>query len=127
MIDGLYPTALDCGISPFSFWDMSIDEITDLIESHKRCAQQKAKKELMFNQILSVQIRQEILPLLVEKIPEDYKAFQLWDLFPELFKEEKQLYEESKQEKEFISFKEKRRAYAARINQRAKKVKSDDS
>jgi len=106
---------------------MSVNEITDLIESHKRCAQQKVKQELMFNQILSVQIRQEILPLLVEKIPEDYKVLQLWDLFPELFKEEKQLYEESKQEKEFISFKEKRRAYAARINQRAKKVKSDDS
>ena len=127
MIQGLYPTALDCGISPFSFWDMSIDEITDLIESHRRSVQQKMKQELMFNQILSVQIRQEILPLLVEKVPEDYKALQLWDLFPELFKEEKRLYEEAKQEKEFISFKEKRRAYAARINQRAKKVKSDDS
>lgn len=95
---------------------MSIDEITDLIDSHNRCVKQKVKQELIFNQILSIQIRQEILPLLVEKIPEDYKILQLWDFFPELFKEEKQLYDETKQEKEFISFKEKRKAYAARIN-----------
>ena len=47
MIGDLYPHALDCGISPERFWELSIPDIIDTMESFRRQEERKAKHELM--------------------------------------------------------------------------------
>jgi len=112
--------ALDCGISPFLFWDLSISEVSDIVESYNRKKRQEMKQDLLFQQVLSIQIRQEIMPFLVEKIPDDYKPKQLWDFFPELFEEEKKAYQSHREVEDLESLKEKRRLYASRVNKKMK-------
>ena len=104
--------AIDCGISPSLFWDMSLDEVTDVMESYRRTDKFMMKRNLILNKLLAEQIMHEILPLLVEKVPDDYKKPELWDYYPELFKDEKEAYEKKLKDDEFEKFKEGRRRFA---------------
>ena len=97
------------------FWDSSIDEISDMMESYRRTYTNKMKEKILLNQTLAIQIRQEITPLLVEEIPEEYKHKYVWDLFPDLFKEEYEEYSKIQEENELEEFKEKRRAFARKV------------
>ena len=117
-INDLYPIALDCGISPFSFFEMSVQEVMDMINSYERVKRNEIKQQLVFNQVLSFQIKQEMVELLADssQLEDDYKK-QLWDFFPDLFAEDKKEYEKKKEEQDFEEFKKKRREYAQRINQ----------
>lgn len=97
---------------------MSIQEVKDMVDSYNRTYRRKMKEELLFNQILSIQIKQEILPLLVEKLPEGYKPMQLWDIFPNLFAEEKKVYEKQQELSELEEFKRKRYAFMVQHNEK---------
>ena len=125
LIQELYPIALDSGISSFSFWNMTYGEICDQIESYNRLYQQQLKQRIFEVQLQSVFIKQEILPLLVEKLPDDYHKIQVWDIYPDLFKEEKKSFEQEQEADEFEHFKEKRRRFAEQHNR--KRVKYNDS
>ena len=125
MIEGLYPHAIDCGISPSLFWSMAIDEINDVIESYQRNYVRTYKDKLAINQLLAKHIVDNFVPILVEKIPSDYKFTNFWELFPDWFEKEKEKYEEEKEREEFEKFKEKRRQYAAMLNK--KMNRGDDS
>lgn len=124
MIDELYPFALDCGISPSVFWDLSILEISDLIESHERVEIRKQKQSAVNNQILSDQIMRGINLIIngSEKTNADDQFKQLWDYYPDLFENEKKQYYTEKQESEFEVFKNRRKRFA---NQYNKKYKGD--
>lgn len=100
-------------------------EITDCIESYQRKYRRKLKERLIANQLLAQQIIDNFVPFLVEKVPDDYKKIQLWDVYPDLFQKEKDLYEAETDDREFESFKEKRRQFAARHN--IKMNRGDDS
>ena len=60
----------------------------------------------------------EILPFLVEKLPDDYVKPQLWDYYPDLFKHEKEIYENKLEEERFEEFKEGRRRYAEQLRKK---------
>ena len=47
MIDDLFPLALDCGISPERFWELSIPDTIDIMECSRRQEERKVKRELM--------------------------------------------------------------------------------
>lgn len=97
------------------FWELSIDEINDFIESYKRKYELDVKQTLIFNKIQAEQIMHELLPVLAEKLPDDYKKPQLWDYFPDLFAKEKEMYEKEQEEEKFEEFKEGRRRFAEQL------------
>ena len=90
MIDDLFPLALDCGISPERFWELSIPDIIDIMECSRRQEERKVKRELMNLHFLARDIGQftavaiqgsakvEIMELWEKKIQEkqlaEYKA-----------------------------------------------------
>lgn len=109
--------ALDCGISPFLFWEMSIKEIVDLIESKNRTELARKKEQAIFNQVLAIQISERVGCLLAEN-SEDVKLTKLWNFFPEMFESEKESYIQQKEIDEFERFKANRRAFASRHNRK---------
>ena len=109
--------ALDCDISPFSFWELSVGEVMDLIESKKRKNDRKIKQQATINTVLADQINTGTSIILSEKGSIEPK--QIWDYFPGLFAREKKIYEDKQSsEDELERFKENRRAFAMRHNSR---------
>ena len=79
------------GYEPFLFWELSLAEIYDLIESYRRKQdfeseklKQRLKVDAVFNATLARQIG-EYVALLFSK---DAKITSLEQLYPNLFKEE---------------------------------------
>lgn len=110
----LYSVALDCGVTPEQFEQYSLAEIEDLINSHVR--QEKKERKLAVDQIFV--LADAILSRFVSMIDEDSKPLLPWDMYPELFSEERQIYMDQRAEDEFEKFKEKRRRFAAEYNRK---------
>ncbi len=91
-------------------------EIIDLIES----AERQQRKQVKRNVIEECQLAQVIVANISNYMSQDAtkKIIMPWDLYPELFKEEKELYEQRVQEETFDDFKAKRKEYAAMMNAR---------
>lgn len=99
---------------PECFWNYSIVEIEDLIESYQRKnrMEQKLAIDKMFT--LADAIISRFLPILDQNI----KPTLPWDVYPKLFSEEKKEYEQAMEEEEFEKFKAGRRRFAAEHNQK---------
>ena len=62
---GLYPAFLDAGYGPEYFWELSLGEVSDLLESYARKKEHEQKKReaelkdqimLLFNQALQLSL-----------------------------------------------------------------------
>lgn len=113
MISGLYRTALDCGVSPCEFWEYSPGEVTDIIESFVRKEKNRTKEKLMYNYQLATYIKLFVGSLLSK----DIEVPELYDMYPEIFKDERKSIEKEKIEKELKLHKERMRQFAIRHNQ----------
>lgn len=118
----IYPNALDCGIDPLIFWDVSLAEIYDLIDSFNRKEILKQKQRAIDNSILADQIIRGIGMLFSEK-EDNVEIKQLWDYYQKLFEEEKEAAFKQKELNELEEFKEKRRRFAYNHN---KQIGADD-
>ena len=76
---------LDIGGEPLVFWDLTVLEIRDLIESYNRVRIQKQKDKIIESYRLSQMIANNV-SLLLSK---DAKPLEVWDYAPELFQEER--------------------------------------
>lgn len=114
----LYPEALDAGMSIPEFWDSSIDEIIDRINSHIREENRKRKQKIIDDFIIAEATAVNIA-LLFSK-DKNAKQPKPWDYYKNLFKEEKAIYEKSEEERILEEYKEKRRTYIAEHNKRWK-------
>ena len=85
-IQELYEPALDAGISPETFWHLSIAQIQDMMQSARRVREVELKEKLSMLYLLGANIREQF---------SDGKITPLWELFPDLFAEEKETYEQS--------------------------------
>lgn len=83
--------------------------------SYQRKEKLKQKQRATDNAILAQQIIQGIGALFSEKDSE-IEIKQLWDYYPEIFDDEKKLYEKQKEIDDFEKFKEQRRKFAQRHN-----------
>lgn len=83
--------------------------------SYQRKEKLKQKQRATDNAILAQQIIQGIGVLFSEKDSE-IEIKQLWDYYPEVFEDEKKLYEKQKEIDDFEKFKEQRRKFAQRHN-----------
>ena len=97
---------------------MSIDEIEDKIRSHKRVETKNKKEQIVLNFVLADQMVTRISKMLDLKNEIDVPQF--WDYFPSLFENERVEYERQKEIDEFENFKNTRKAFALRHNQKMK-------
>ena len=110
----MYPDALDCGISVKEFWELSMLEISDIMESFKRRRTRDLKQELI-NGFAFAEHTAELVGLYLSS---ENTARKIWDFFPELFSQEKTAYDEIEVRRQMEQAKENRRAYAAEIKRR---------
>lgn len=107
---------LDIRGKPLDFWDLTILEIRDMIESHNRVTIQKQKEKIVESYRLSQMIANNV-SLLLSK---DAKPLDVWDYAPELFKDERAQVEKARQEQEMRMHKERMRAFAESHNRKMK-------
>lgn len=123
MIDELYPVALDIGMSSSFFYESTIPEIVDMIDSYERIEMRKQKQRAIDNQILADQIIRGFNVIMNGNGKSDsedsFKA--LWDYYPDLFAEEKEKYYQDKEAREFDNFKASRKIFANHYNKKYKR------
>lgn len=107
---------LDIGGKPLDFWDLTILEIRDMIESHNRVTIQKQKEKIVESYRLSQMIANNVSLLLSKEA----KPLDVWDYAPELFQEERNQVEKARQEQEMRMHKERMRAFAESHNRKMK-------
>ena len=107
---------LDIGGKPLDFWDLTILEIRDMIESHNRVTIQKQKEKIVESYRLSQMIANNV-SLLLSK---DAKPLDVWDYAPDLFQEERDQVEKARQQDEMRLHKERMRAFAESHNRKMK-------
>lgn len=107
---------LDIGGKPLDFWDLTILEIKDMIESHNRVTIQKQKEKIVESYRLSQMIANNVSLLLSKEA----KPLDVWDYAPELFQEERNQVEKARQEQEMKMHKERMRAFAESHNRKMK-------
>ena len=122
MIDELYPMALDCGISSSLFWNSSVLEITDLMESFERTERRKQKQRAIDNYYLADQIVAGFNLVMNGNENGENTPHMLWYYYPGLFEEEKKLSKELQEQDELERVKAGRRRLANAMN---KKLKGD--
>ena len=107
---------LDIGGEPLVFWDLTVLEIRDLIESYNRVRFQKQKDKIIESYRLSQMIANNI-SLLLSK---DAKPLEVWDYAPDLFKEEKEQVEKARLAQELKLHQERMRMFAESHNRKMK-------
>lgn len=104
------------GIKPVEFWNYSVAEISDMLESYRKNEEQRIKREVIHDFVMAeVQTRYTFREK-QDAIPRP------WDYYPELFAEEKKVFDVAEKEKAFEEYKEKRQRYVEEYNRRRQGV-----
>ena len=114
---------LDIGGKPLDFWDLTVLEIREMIESYNRVKIQERKEKIIDSYRLSQMISNHV-SLLLSK---DAKVFELWEYAPELFVEEQQAVEQERQRQALLLHKERMRDFAERHNRKRKEEVNGNS
>lgn len=122
LIYDLYDQALGFDINPGAFWNMSIGEVRDVMKSRSQVRRREAKERIMTCFELAALIGAHVSRLFDDKnqvaIPSP------WDVYPELFDEEKREYEKQQQSDLALEeLKSRRREYAAWHNKNRKSAR----
>lgn len=107
---------LDVGGKPLDFWDLTMLEIRDMIESHNRVTIQKRKEKIIESYRLSQMIANNVSMLLSK----DAKPLEVWDYAPELFEKEREQVEQARLVQELNLHKERMRMFAESHNRKIK-------
>ncbi|MCX0353279.1 hypothetical protein LI064_01920 [Clostridium perfringens] len=105
------------GYSPSLFWDSSILEIYDLMESYNRrqkLKQEEKEAELKANIVLNSVLARQIGEYVACLFSEEARVTNINELFPTLFKDEKE--DKKKIEQDMALYKAKMEAFAFRHN-----------
>lgn len=114
MIGDLYPTALDHGIPPERFWNYSLGEVLDLIESWVRVKKQTAKEQIAAYFELA-----GLIGLYIQKPYDEKNEIKIphpWDAYPDLYQAEKERYEAAQEKIMLNEARISRREYAQKHN-----------
>ncbi len=109
----MYEPALNAAISIDQFWDSSVGEVLDLMESALRRRKSERKERAMLQVVLANQIAERVMG------GKD-RPTALWDYFPDLFETEKEQERVRQEEEELEEFKSKRRFMAAELERKRK-------
>lgn len=114
---------LDIGGKPLDFWDLTVLEIREMIESYNRVKIQERKEKIVENYKLSQMIVNHISLLLSKEA----KVAEFWEYAPELFEEERKAIEQQKQNHALLLHKERMREFAERHNRKRKEEVNGNS
>lgn len=95
------------------FWSLSVGEIVDYLEAYERRERQRRKRELENLHFLSQDIFQHMTRLVNGG---NEKLLELWDFFPELFREEKEVADKDEKDKIVAVYKAQMQDFAYRHN-----------
>lgn len=127
MIMGLYPTFLDMGYEPSLFWNLSLQEISDLMESYVRREERRKKEKdadirdkamLLYNHAMQCA---ETMALIMPGNDKRERT-SLGEYYPDLFPGLKEAEEKARIEKELALHKARMKAYAAANNAARRKA-----
>ena len=107
---------LDIGGEPLVFWDLTVLEIREMIESYNRVRIQKQKDKIIESYRLSQMIANNV-SLLLSK---DAKPLEVWDYAPELFQDEREEVEKARLAQELKLHQERMRWFAESHNRKFK-------
>lgn len=110
------------GYSPSLFWDSSILEIYDLMESYNRrqkLKQEEKEAELKINIVLNSVLARQIGEYVACLFSEEARVTSINELFPTLFEDEKE--DKKKIEQDMALYKAKMEAFAFRHNSNFKR------
>ena len=114
---------LDIGGKPLDFWDLTVLEIREMIESYNRVKIQERKEKIIDSYRLSQMISNHVSLLLSN----DAKIVEFWEYAPELFIEEQQAVERERQRQALLLHKERMREFAERHNRKRKEEVNGNS
>lgn len=109
---------MKCEMVPESFWNYSIWEVSDIINSYQERENIRYKSEIN-NLFVLADVTANRLGRLWNS---DVKAVMPWDYFPRLFTAEKEQYEEKTKKVEYENYKERRKAAMQKYNQSRQEV-----
>lgn len=115
--------ALEQGMLPEMFWELSVLEVLDILDAHdqKVKAEQKRDTELAF--VLADAISSRIGYIFGDKKKRsEADILQPWDVYPELFAREKMEVMAERKARQLNKYKTGLAAYASRWNARKKNV-----
>ena len=105
-------------MTPESFWDYSLNEIIDTMESYARQTNRKRKQKIADDFVLVKALSLNLATIISGK--DD--LCNPWDFYPETFKENKEEYEQQKLEADLAEYRDKRRQWAEEFNRRRRGV-----
>lgn len=114
-----YSVLLDFGISTDEYWQLTLSEMEDIIDSRNRTFELEEKRRIDGLFLLADAISSRISYLFSSE-ENRVEPVRQWDVYPILFADEKKLHEDAMQDIEFEAYKEKRRKYAVEHNIRRK-------
>lgn len=110
---------MDCGIRPDEFWEYSLGEIRDLLDSYARNERRRVRDEIVARYELA-----DLIGMYIQ-IPYDtdrtIKIPHVWDTYPSLFADERIAFEERQKVEALEQARISRREYAARYNEMRRK------
>lgn len=122
----MYPVAIDAGVNTREFWDLTLFELYDRINSYRRTTK--------FNQKNSIDIAFTLADAIATRVifffedPKDRKDDQIlypWDAYPELFEKEEKKVQVDKQKLEIEKHIATMRAFAAAYQHRKEQQDGD--
>ena len=117
MLQELYPIALERDIPIDMFWNSSVPEILDLVEASVRKEKDELKDRIRLGFVEADAIASRVGYLFTEKKKRrDKDVIMPWDVYPELFKDEKEKTEQKANDADLVAQKAVMEAYAARWN-----------
>lgn len=114
-----YPLLLDMGVSTEMYWQLTLSEMDDIIDSRNRTFEREEKQRIDRLFLLADAISSRISYIFASE-ENRVEPIRQWDVYPILFKDEKEKHEEAMQNIELEAYKEKRRRHAVEHNIRRK-------
>ncbi len=107
---------LEEGFAPSFFWELSLQEAYDVLTAHAKKQREAMKAEVLMKYTQSIQIAECVAK--TKDIKNEITLKNIWDYYPSLFEDEKQLYQKRQEEQEFQNYKQRRMDFARMHNAR---------
>ena len=122
----MYPLALDCGVPVYYYWDLTLQEITDIIESHGRRQKEEINRLFVLAEVISNRVG---IIFSGKKDHDESDLLRPWHFYPDLFKDERATIEEPDpgEDTELQTYNMKMKLWAENWNRRNRKEKPDDT
>lgn len=124
-INDLYVNFLDAGYTPNLFWELSIGEVTDMIDSYlkrQQLEEERTKAQLKQTAVFNHIQAQQIYNYLSTLFSNDVEIRPVEAYFPELFKEEAEKKSEEEKQLQVELHKAQFEEFAYWHNQRRKEL-----